>query len=382
MELVAPGWRVRYKFTISAIGGPTATSTLPTRPTATPTATPTPAGCPHTNLSSLSVPGRVPQTRDDWSTPCRYYSFWVQDEGHVVIDLKGAGLDTELTLHRGRLGSLTVEGYNDDNPEASGTRDSRLGRRLSAGDYTVEARLKRASDASASKNLTLDIRGEEWIPHGGYHQADHTAAYTIARMPWVPAPLGLPQPGPMVEKAARDGIAEWNAKASGAWPDVEFCPDPCGENADGFVIDIRLGLPHECPTSVACVRLRLVAASDGVGRHIVSSPVVFEQPPAVVDSSSKVVQSFWWTDVGTKHRTLAYSGRDNVDIYWWYLYPTMLHELGHVLGLDDLKGPSRTYPGYLMNDPNDPRPMTSIPSNDVNYLHQVYRQHGGERHRP
>ena len=70
----------------------------------------------------------------------------------------------------------------------------------------------------------------------------------------------------------------------------------------------------------------------------------------------------------------------------------MLHELGHVIGLDDLYDLPRDYPGYLMYDPYDaattpipsgtPTPITTIPTLDQGYLDQVYRQHGGERHGP
>ncbi len=322
----------------------------------------------------------------DWGNPCQYLRFNIADPtvGHVIIDLNGAGLDTMLTLYEGgSLTSMTRLAYNDDNPEVT-TVASRIGRKLPPGSYIVKAELKRPADATSSKALTLTLNSKKLIPHGGDHQADHTAAYTIGPMPTATPPAGLPDPGPIISKAITDGMAEWNSKAggtTGTWPDVKFCPHPCGRNADGFVIDVRVEASRSaCKTTIACAKIRKTAATGGNGRHIVSSSVVIEQPAIEVNRNTGLLTSWWWTDnphLDGWEVTLA-SG----DKYtYWYLPSTMLHELGHVLGLDDLYNiTGRPFRGSSLMD--SPGTRSSIPTFDVNYLHQVYRQHGGERHGP
>ena len=64
--------------------------------------------------------------------------------------------------------------------------------------------------------------------------------------------------------------------------------------------------------------------------------------------------------------------------YLWF-YRTALHEWGHTLMLDDLYAfPSLKY-HYLMGY-RKPLPNGGIPATDIEYAHQVYRQHGGRPH--
>ena len=328
-----------------------------------------PPPCTIEDLSPLTLAylGDIPHS-SDWSNPCRYFKFNVVDRtvGHVIIDLEGAGLDTILTLYEGRdVSSKTRLAYNDDNPEA-GTVDSRIGRGLSRGFYIVKGELKRPADATASKALTLTLNSEALIPHGGEHQADHTVAYTIGPMPVLASPPGLPHPGPIISQAITDGIAEWNRAVSGSWPDIEFCPAPCGSrNDDTEVITIEVVGTNPC-NSVACAAF---PASAPV--HIGSIPIYIEQPP--VAPRRGVLTDYWWTDVEGDHGDPAPRSHR-----WWYLYPTVLHELGHALGLDDLTDPA--YSGYLMNNPNFPSIIATVTPEDENYVDQVYRQHGGEPH--
>ena len=327
-----------------------------------------PPPCTIEDLSPLTLAylGNIPHS-SDWSNPCRYFRFQHPAVAHVVIDLKGAGLDTELTLYEGReLASMTELAHNDDNPEAA-TADSRIGRRLSRGFYIVKGELKRPADATASKALTLRLNSNELIPHGGEHQADHTVAYTIGPMPTVTPPAGLPDPIPIISKAITDGIAEWNRAVSGSWPDIEFCPAPCSSrNDDTEVITIKVVDTNPC-NSVACAAFPASALV-----HIGSIPIYIEQPP-IAPRGGVLAQQYWWTDVEGDHGDPAPKGRR-----WWYLYPTVLHELGHAIGLDDLTDPAHS--GYLMHNPNSPSIITTIPPEDENYMDQVYRQHGGEPH--
>ena len=70
-------------------------------------------------------------TRDvtgDWRNACQLFKFHLPIDGHVIVDLKGHGLDTEILLHRAdhefeRRGLLRS---NNDSLE-SNTLNSRLG---------------------------------------------------------------------------------------------------------------------------------------------------------------------------------------------------------------------------------------------------------------
>ena len=208
----------------------------------------------------------------NWLNQCQQFFFGINPLGrtaHIVIDLKGDGLDTELKLHQSD--SAGAQGaqidYNDDNPEVSGTPDSRLGRHLGPGFYLVEGRLKTAALAHASKSLTLTIKREELVYHEGRHQVDHTAAYSVGPMPsWTPVP-DVEDPRVIIPVGIAAAAGAWTRPAGGAWPHVAVCESTaCTANSDGYVVSIQVtNVASTCPTSVACVYL-----SD---RYIVVDPI-------------------------------------------------------------------------------------------------------------
>ena len=53
----------------------------------------------------------------------------------------------------------------------------------------------------------------------------------------------------------------------------------------------------------------------------------------------------------------------------------MLHELGHAIGLDDLYTKGSGYPNYLMGGLSNST-VTTIPTVDLDYLKQIYREYG------
>ena len=55
----------------------------------------------------------------------------------------------------------------------------------------------------------------------------------------------------------------------------------------------------------------------------------------------------------------------------------MLHEFGHLLGLTDLEG--TRYDNYIMGG-RAGRNLVSPLANDIKYMYQVYREHGGKPH--
>ena len=113
-------------------------------------------------------------TRDvtgDWRNACQLFKFHLPIDGHVIVDLKGHGLDTEILLHRAdhefeRRGLLRS---NNDSLE-SNTLNSRLGMGLDRGNYVVEARLVNPQAVDATTRLTLEMVRQELVPHGGLHQ--------------------------------------------------------------------------------------------------------------------------------------------------------------------------------------------------------------------
>ena len=91
---------------------------------------------------------------DDWAQPCQLFLFRIDHQSlHVVVDLKGDGLDVRLSVFEGRVSDRAVRmvGSNDDNQESSATRNSRLRMDMGNGRYIVRAELKDRSQATSGK---------------------------------------------------------------------------------------------------------------------------------------------------------------------------------------------------------------------------------------
>ena len=94
----------------------------------------------------------------------------------------------------------------------------------------------------------------------------------------------------------------------------------------------------------------------------------------------------WTTDFGDylRYRYELGLGRqdeteDGHPIRVRYLPSVVMHEFGHAAGLQDLDGYGGLYRGYLMDDTHG---FIRIPSKDIAYLSQVYRnEHGSEPHK-
>ena len=356
---------------------PTNTPVPADTPTPTPTATPVakPASCTQQDLGILSRANAGIGYAGNWSSPCQRFKFGITPKdgrSHVIIDLKGDGLDTELRLHESDSAGTRGDelGSNDDNPEVSGTLDSRLGRRLGRGFYLIEARLKASSDASAARTITLMIERKEIIPHAGGHQADHTVAYTVGPMPSLTPTPGVQDLGTIMPTAVADGVAEWNRAAGGAagtWPYILFCENTtCTGNADMYVISIEVDTTDRC-ASVACAGIVPIVDSTTRHKHIGNSSIYIEEPARAAGTRYR------WTDSPGLHKKRV---PDTSPVeYYWYLPTTMLHELGHAVGLDDLYNEPGGYPNHLMGGLSDST-LTTIPARDLSYVKQVYREYG------
>ena len=335
---------------------------VPPAPVPTPVATSTP--CTLVDLGTLALHASVSHA-GDWSRSCQYFTFNITSRvtSHVIIDLTGEGLDTELSLHRGvspaSIRSLVI--HNDDTREVRGSLDSRFGLRLSIGFYVVEARLKIPGDARDTRDLTLAIQSQQLIPHDGVHQADRTVAYTQAPIANTLGPgIEGRKTEAIISASISGALTEWNRAASGFWPGIPFCPDPCARNTDGSVTSIEVTSDNPC-MNIACESISIGMNPSTGHLHTASSTVYIEYPPVVNDSSVR----YKWTLSPAHHRVVV-SGYE-----LWYLPATMKHELGHTLGLDDLILFAR-YDGYLMKRPGT---LMAIPALDLEYWKQVYREY-------
>ena len=283
---------------------------------------------------------------------------------HVVIDLSStSGLDDKLVL----LGS--EEWTNDDNPETSSpTKAARLGRTLTPGAYIITATLTRDSWVDPDARFTLVVRVEKGVPHpSGRHQPDHTASYYLRNFE-----SDTTDAGKILHKALDDAVEEWNRVAKDSWPYVQICKGNCSANADRRRVPVD-SQPYNVCDSVACV-----VFADSTHHMRNTEKIVFEQPAYYRVKEGGVLKhkAAKWTDVASKHGT---KDRGKIQVF---ALSTVLHELGHVLGLDDLyndvnEAYDDRYSGYLMGSSGK---RTSVPSTDLSYLKQVYRHHGGRPH--
>ena len=327
-------------------------------------------------------------TRDvtgDWRNACQLFKFHLPIDGHVIVDLKGHGLDTEILLHRAdhefeRRGLLRS---NNDSLE-SNTLNSRLGMGLDRGNYVVEARLVNPQAVDATTRLTLEMVRQELVPHGGLHQRDHAVFFYFEPLPdeepedSFADDMSLQDVYPMLRAAAYT----WHRALSGSWPDIVFCeipsnrPECRGRNRDEANVQVRTAPTTSCPPfAVACV-YNTRPLTNPLTDHISASSLTIVTPVVAMDYYLGLpVRGLWTLD---EDRHLEEVDHNPWKKYLWF-YRTALHEWGHTLMLDDLYAfPSLKY-HYLMGY-RKPLPNGGIPATDIEYAHQVYRQHGGRPH--
>ncbi len=318
-----------------------------------------------------------------WVTGCVYFVLRALSfPAHIRVSLESTGVDPVLTVYKGEGVSGTATHANDDTLEGSGT-GSFLGATIGRGTYTLKAEAK--SSPPSDSRFRLDIVVEtavlgDMIDAGKTgHQGDYSVEYEVPPIGWLP--------WSWTNTLVGDEIAKWN-RASNL---VSFCPvGSCSGAQDGNVMrtTVRVGdkRSHDAPTvdgwmdtstgkriidcgrTIACLAQRRIAQN----QHMTYVELRIENPAWQHDSGGADTQVEWVND-RNKHNDIKDGKLQR------YLPSTVLHELGHALGLDDLRGPGQSrYKGYLMYKAYDHLDLTP---GDSTYLKQVYRNHMSEIHR-
>jgi len=421
---------------------PTVTPT-PTGPANTPTPTHTSVSCPSGDsggasgasadtctppddsvciqqLGSQSQEFNVSHSNQSWRSSCpsarsssilkpqyyaQYYTFTINKSSYVTIDLitKGSSPNSQLYLRAGRdeTGIVPIASDAGSYPDgASGQGDdSRIVKKLPKGAYTIEAT---TVEQSTTGNFTLKVYGEEPLAFLG-HQADHTVRYAIGTMlpTRTAVPAGsptpaVPDPAVVIPTSVPRAAIAWNKAVATPWPNVLFCKSgsSCSaRNTDGRVVPInvvhigrnRVSISGDCGDSTACVKPS-GSWADGSG-HLKNMTIVIEEPGWRFNTDKRTYSRKIWTNNFMRHGRITPMGDRYI-----YLPVIMAHEFGHTAGLGDLYGFGTMTPtpvnaeAYLMNNlevglPQNTRTPVTIPTADVKFMKQVYRNEGGsERH--
>ena len=174
---------------------------------------------------------------------------------------------------------------------------------------------------------------------------------------------------PVVPNCVTWRYGDNNVGGGSSWPFVKFCPLPCSSNPDGRVTPIKVGPSSKCDTSVACATFATTT------NHITSSTVWIEDPPAIPQRQ----QYFRWTGERNLHKKVV-PRHHRPGTRYYYMPSAMLHEFGHLIGLDDLD--FKKYPQYdnFVVGGRAGHNLVSPLANDIEYMYQVYREHGGKPH--
>ena len=308
--------------------------------------------------------------------------------------------------------------------------EAEIGNLVDGKTYVHRVRSVRGDQHSAWREIETQMPPA--IPHLA-HQKDHTVQYEIGTMPRPPLgapPIAGPPPGlpphPITTAitTARDA---WNDAVGRSWPYLIFCEiGDCertirtitmkareldnykttinavsgedgtdkGSTEDLVITTIFAGVPvttgpytyteiggDDCGKKTACVKPKNRATDSlpflseilgkpfGWGAHMKNMIMVIEEPAWAFFGGEHT--RYIWTNDRILHDTDA--GNDAI---FYYLPALLMHEFGHPAGLTDLYGDK--YASYLMNPAFF---ATAIPTPDIGYVKQVYRnEHGTDPH--
>ena len=355
----------RYTPSITPTPSPTAPPTATATAMATPTAVATPTDtCPRPPGQGVVALGLGQQTiRGRWDgNDCLHFPVTASTRLHIVLMLRSFGRDPEVSLLEG-VGTGGAElAHNDDTLEGSG-EESLLGRTVPAGGYTVRAEINRAPLSGSTYQLVIEAALK--YAHAGHHQEDGNVEYTGPTVAAGADPLPA-----WADTLVEDMADQWEAASNGL---VELCEaGTCSGSPEGLItpIEVVVGSRSNDPPS---------RAAPGCGRTIAC--VMYGEPPSsghmgaltfrIESPAYSAGRLVTWTDVPALNNAVV-----GVD-YYRYLPSVLLHELGHTLGLDDLRLYSASYTGMMMHKAEAHQVLTD---RDRAYLLQVYRDHVAHGH--
>ena len=221
-------------------------------------------------------------------------------------------------------------------------------------------------------------------------QADHTVQYVVG----TPAPTGtttgvpIPDPDDVLASSLPTAAAAWNNAVAGGAAGVRVCADgQCpGPHDDQRVLYVNIVPPNRlgpCTGDRACIRAideGRLADSDG---HMKSLALWIAQPGVHKDIYARIIKVYIWTDDPTVQgrEVMGVEARSHPGVApkWGYLPQTLMHELGHAIGLHDLYEFRQRIPptGYLMDTLDfDQNPgITAVPTADAAQVEDVYDGH-------
>ena len=170
------------------------------------------------------------------------------------------------------------------------------------------------------------------------HQRDHTVGYTYGSA------------SDVIKGVIPLAADAWNRKMKMGLLICDGSDDFCKrtKNSDGFLVTVLTVMPSSpgdtttgCGDSYACLDHTgdLLSAPSGVGSHMTSMEMVFEDPPYVctmpyenpcADEHQRILR--WTADPGKDRTWISENG---TRILLLYPLRVAIHEFGHTLGLPD-----------------------------------------------
>ena len=152
-----------------------------------------------------------------------------------------------------------------------------------------------------------------------------------------------------------------------------------GRHDDGRKVTVNVKGSGGCSGASGCLREDYGEVADGDGNMndlelIIEEPAKYRVPTG---RRSSIQVRLYWTNDRTIHLEDAPATSQQDDEVYVYLPRTAMHEFGHTLGLHDLYR-FGDYDAYLMGSESRAEPFQSVPSNDLDYLSDVYENHSAE----